>query len=460
MENKTKTVVLGMGKTGLACARFLASKNVDLHIMDNRLTPPYLKEVQALAATYSHVAYSVGNFNSEILLNAKEILISPGLSPDIAELLSVRQAGVPFISEIEVFARYVNAPIVAITGSNGKSTVTTMVGEMAQRAGWKVQVGGNLGTPALELLVEPAPDLYVLELSSFQLEATYTFQPHAAVVLNISEDHMDRYDSLESYAAAKQRIFAGQGVAVLNVEDEIVMAMQAQLPNLAQRKVVTFGLTAHSSHPTHFYLADSPAQQRYFVRRLAGSDTTEYLMPVREMRLQSAVMWANALAALALGEAVGIPMTAMLDTLREFKGLAHRCVWVREHQGVTWYNDSKGTNVGATLAAIQGLEKPKKIILIAGGDGKGADFTPLANLAKNQLKACVLIGRDAPMIGALLQNFIPVHYASDMETAVQQAANLGEKGDAVLLSPACASLDMFRNYEHRGDVFTQAVLAL
>jgi UDP-N-acetylmuramoylalanine--D-glutamate ligase len=386
-----------------------------------------------------------GQFDAEQLAQAAEIIISPGLSLHDPALTPALAAGVPIISEIELFARHRNAPVVAITGSNGKSTVTTLVGDMAKRAGWRVQVGGNLGTPALELWCQPAPDLYVLELSSFQLETTSSLHPEAAVVLNISEDHLDRYATLAEYIAAKQRIYQGEGVMVLNADDPQVMAMQQP-----GRKQLTFSLRADRGD---FHVCQSEGELW-----LASAD--ELLLPATAMRLPSAIMRANALAALALGEAVSIPRLAMLDELREFRGLPHRCTWVANKQGVDWFDDSKGTNVGATVAALQGLEKPKQVILIAGGEGKGADFSPLQQVVAEHCRAIILIGRDAPLIANALGNVVPVHYANSMTEAVGQAAKLARAGDAVLLSPACASFDMFRNYEHRGEVFAEAVRQL
>jgi len=436
------TVILGMGKTGMACVRWLTQQGVSIRVMDNRLQPPGLAILQQ---EYPNISYLTGRFEAEWLQQAAEIVISPGLSLQEPALAPALIAGVPIISEIELFARQVKAPVVAITGSNGKSTVTTWVGEMAKQAGWRVAVGGNLGTPALALLEQPVPDLYVLELSSFQLETTYSLNPKAAVVLNICEDHLDRYASLADYIAAKQRIFQGNGSMVLNADDPQVMAMR-----LPQRAGLTFSLSADKGD---FRVIEQ--QGEWFLAQVK-----QPLLPVSAMRLQGSIMRANALAALALAEAVGIPLAARVEALRQFAGLPHRCVWVANIGGVDWFNDSKGTNVGASLAALQGLERPKRVILIAGGEGKGADFSPLQAAVAQQCRACVLIGRDAPLIARSLGEVVPVHYAKTMAEAVTLAAQLAQTGDAVLLSPACASFDMFRNYEHRGEVFTEAVKRL
>ncbi len=440
------TVVMGMGKTGLACANFLVKHGYSVRVMDNRPTPPGLA---TLKQTLPDIPYITGRFDAAQLAQAAEIIISPGLSRQAPALAQAVAAGVPIISEIELFARYVNAPVVAITGSNGKSTVTTLLGEMAKQAGWRVQVGGNLGTPALELLGTPAPDLYILELSSFQLESTKSLNPKAAVVLNISEDHMDRYANLAEYVAAKQRIYQGDGIVVINADDPYVVAM---LP--PQRQHLSFSLHNHQGD----FRVCQHHDELYFAR--ANHNSLTPLLSTKALKLPGAIMRANALAALALGEAVGLHKSAMLDAIPTFRGLPHRCAWVANKQAIDFFNDSKGTNVGATNAAIAGLEKPGHIILIAGGEGKGADFTPLADVVAQHCRACLLIGRDAPLIADVLTEVVPVHHAKTLEDAVAQAAALANPGDAVLLSPACASFDMFNNYEHRGEVFETAVKQL
>jgi UDP-N-acetylmuramoylalanine--D-glutamate ligase len=444
------TVVLGMGITGLASARFLAQRGQRVYVMDNREQPPYLAQCQALQAVFpQQLFYKTGNFDSEILCQAEQIVISPGLALTHAEFAAAQQLGIPFISEIELFARHANAPVVAITGSNGKSTVTTLVGEMATQAGWQVRVGGNLGTPALDLLTHPAPDLYVLELSSFQLETTYSLETVAAVVLNISEDHMDRYDSLHAYAQAKARIYQHSRINVINADDPQVVAL---LDPQHQHS----GFSLHCNRAT--FSVCHHHNKAWLIRH--SNDTLTYLLPADELLLSGSIMQANALAALALGEAAGIPLEAMLTALRQFQGLPHRCRFVRRYQGIDFYNDSKGTNVGASIAAMQTLARPGQVILIAGGDGKGADFNPLAEVAATHLRACVTLGRDGDQIGDLLREIMPVVAVHTMAEAVLQAYRFAQAGDAVLLSPACSSLDMFNDYTHRGDVFTQLVLNL
>jgi UDP-N-acetylmuramoylalanine--D-glutamate ligase len=438
------TIVMGMGKTGLACVEFLVKNRQSVRVMDNRRLPPGLITFRQ---RFPNIPYLTGYFDASLLMQAAEIIISPGLSQQEPALAQALAAGVPIISEIELFARYVNAPVVAITGSNGKSTVTTLLGKMAQQAGWRVQVGGNLGTPALKILCTPAPDLYILELSSFQLESTYSLNPIAAVVLNISEDHQDRYANLSEYIAAKERIYQGEGTVIINADDPYVPALLP--PN---RQHLSFSLSDHRGD----FRIGSYRDELYLAR--ANNSAFTPLIPIQNIKLKGTLMQANALAAFALGEAAGLPQYAMVETLQTFRGLPHRCAWVAQSQGIDFYNDSKGTNVGATIAAIQSLERP--IVLIAGGDGKGADFTPLTNIVAKHCRACVLIGRDAPLIAEVLMDVVPVYYVESMAFAVIQATELAKSGDAVLLSPACASFDMFNNYEHRGQVFEEAVKQL
>ncbi len=444
-STKPNTLIVGLGKTGLSCARFLTAKGVPLAVTDSRAQPPGLIELQR---NLPDIAVFVGGFDPTAFAAAQQLIVSPGVSlrePLIAEAIL---RGTPVLGDIELFARHAKAPVVAITGSNGKSTVTTLVAEMAKNAGRRVRAGGNLGMPALDLLDDSEPDLYVLELSSFQLETTASLNATAAVVLNISIDHMDRYHNMDEYIAAKERVYRGTGIMVLNADDAAVMPM-AQ----SGRSIVSFGLSGpgYESGANHFGVIDSAGQAWL-------AQGTQPLMAVTDVRIKGLHNIANALAALALGNAVGLPMDAMLSTLRNFPGLAHRSQWVADLDGVAWYNDSKGTNVGATLAALQGM--PGKVVLIAGGLGKDADFTPLRQAALEKARAIVLIGRDAPLIEAALNGVVPVAYATTMQDAVLHARHLSQSGDVVLLSPACASFDMFSGYEERGQIFTDAVLGL
>jgi UDP-N-acetylmuramoylalanine--D-glutamate ligase len=446
---KPNTLIVGLGKTGLSCARFLAAQGVPLAVTDSRAQPPGLVELQQ---NLPDIAVFVGGFDPAAFAAAQQLVVSPGVSlrePLIAEAML---RGTPVLGDIELFARHAKAPVVAITGSNGKSTVTTLVAEMAKSAGRKVRVGGNLGTPALDLLDDTEPNLYVLELSSFQLEATSSLNAAAAVVLNISADHMDRYQDIPEYIAAKERVYHGTGVMVLNADDAAVMSMAQP-----DRNTVSFGLGLNpnglgSELKINDFSVIGPAGQAWLAH---GGQP---LMAMSEVRIKGLHNIANSLAALALGNAVGLPMDAMLNTLRDFPGLPHRSQWVAERGGVAWYNDSKGTNVGATLAALQGM--PGKVVLIAGGLGKDADFTPLRQVALEKARAIVLIGRDAPLIEAALNGAVPVAHAATLQDAVMQAQGLARPGDVVLLSPACASFDMFSGYEERGQVFTDAVLGL
>jgi UDP-N-acetylmuramoylalanine--D-glutamate ligase len=437
------TLIVGLGQTGLACARYLAAQGEPFVIVDSRAEPPALEALlQALPQAICHL----GGFKPELFKEAGRIVLSPGIALDEPVIREALHSGIEVFGDIELFARNAEAPIVAITGSNGKSTVTTLVGEMANHAGRTALVGGNIGIPALELLQQEQPGLYVLELSSFQLELTDSLNAAAAVVLNVSDDHLDRHGSLESYAAIKQRVFHGDGVMVLNRDDPVVAAMAD-----SGRRVIWFGLAAPVSESGYGLIEE--AGKNWLAR---GS---ERLLEAGELRIPGRHNLANALAALALGESVGLPMQAMLETLRRFTGLDHRCQWVAEREGVEWYNDSKGTNVGATQAALEGMPG-NRVVLIAGGEGKGADFSPLREVVERRVRAVVLIGRDATLIEQALQGVAPTIHAADMEQAVRFAAQRAEPGDSVLLSPACASFDMFANYKARGDAFVAAVRGL
>lgn len=436
-------VVVGLGKTGLSCVRFLKSRGYPVAVNDTRENPPGLAE---LRAEFPDVEVSLGRLDGELLLRAREVVASPGISVKEPELLAAHKAGIPVTGDIDIFCREVKAPIVAITGSNAKSTVTTLVGLMAENAGVDVGVGGNLGTPVLDMLREKGEQaLYVLELSSFQLETTHSLKAAVAVVLNISEDHMDRYSSMQDYHQAKHRIFRHCQRYVINRDDALtVPLMEEGVPRSS------FGLNA-------------PDLNQFGVLQQAGEKFLargrERLLPVTAMKIRGDHNVANALAALALGEAVGLPMAAMLQTLREFPGLPHRCELVIEQDGVAWYNDSKGTNVGSTLAAINGLGAAisGKLILIAGGVGKGQDFSPLSAPLLKYAKALVLIGEDGPKIAADVAQSIRKVEATTLRDAIEQSLVLASSGDAVVLSPACASFDMFKNYEDRGQQFVAVV---
>lgn len=434
-------IVVGLGKSGMSLVRFLANRGIAFAVADTRENPP---ELATLRRDYPQVEVRCGELDVEFLCRADELYVSPGLAIATPALQQARARGVKLSGDIELFARHAKAPIVAITGSNAKSTVTTLVGDMALAAGKRVAVGGNLGTPALDLLSDDV-ELYVLELSSFQLETTDQLDAEVATVLNVSEDHMDRYSGLPAYHQAKHRIFRGARQVVVNRQDALSRPLLGEgMP------CWTFGL-------------NTPDFNGFGLREENGEKYLAFqfdtLMPVRDLKVRGAHNQANALAALALGHAVGLPFDAMLASLRDFTGLEHRCQWLRERAGVDYYNDSKATNVGAALAAIEGLgaDIGGKLVLIAGGDGKGADFSGLRAAVAAHCRAVVLLGRDAEAIARALGDSLPLVRVATLEEAVQRSAELAERGDAVLLSPACASLDMFKNYEERGHLFAQAV---
>ena len=437
-------IVVGLGKSGMSLVRFLARQGVSFAVADTRENPP---ELATLRRDYPQVEVRCGELDVEFLCRADELYVSPGLALATPALQAAAARGVKLSGDIDLFARNAKAPIVAISGSNAKSTVTTLVGEMAAAAGKRVAVGGNLGMPALDLLSDDV-ELYVMDLSSFQLETTHQLGAEVATVLNVSEDHMDRYSGLPAYHLAKHRIFRGARQVVVNRQDALTRPLMSDgLP------CWTFGLGA-------------PDFKAFGLREENGEKYLAFefqnLMPVRELKVRGAHNQANALAALALGHAVGLPFDAMLSSLRNFTGLEHRCQWVRELEGVSYYNDSKATNVGAALAAIDGLgmDMDGKLVLIAGGDGKGADFSGLRDSVTKYCRAVVLIGRDASLIADALGDAIPQVRAASLDEAIAQSRALAQSGDAVLLSPACASFDMFKNYEERGQLFARAVGAL
>ena len=439
-----RILIVGLGATGLSCARFLTAQGAEIAVTDSRACPPGLER---LHTELPDIAVFLGGFDADAFARADCLVVSPGVSLREPLIVEARARGVEILGDIEIFARYAKAPVIAITGSNGKSTVTSLVAEMARASGFKAAMGGNIGTPALDLLAEQA-DLFVLELSSFQLETTTSLEPAAAVILNISEDHMDRYSSLSDYTAAKVRIYHGGGALVVNRDDAQVRATLAMVQH--GRSVVRFGL-------------DVPAEGDFGLCEHEGETWLcrgqECLLPERELKIKGRHNTANALAALALGQVMGLSQSAMLTVLQRFPGLPHRSQWVRERQDVSWYNDSKATNVGAALAAINGIPA-RKLVLIAGGQGKGQDFTPLRNAVAQHCRAVVLLGEDAARLQQALKDTVPLISVSSLIEAVAEAANLAQAGDAVLLSPACASFDMFNDYVDRGEQFIQAVEAL
>ncbi|HIG79632.1 MAG TPA: UDP-N-acetylmuramoyl-L-alanine--D-glutamate ligase [Cycloclasticus sp.] len=434
-----RVLVVGLGVTGLSVVKFLQQNDIRVAVIDSRDNPPSLEKVEQ---TYPNLAVFTGGFDHEAFEAATHIIVSPGVRLDIDEIQLAAERGIPVFGDIDVFAVCADAPIAAITGSNGKSTVTTLLGDMAVNTGWDVRVGGNLGTPALDLLSDKQADLYVLELSSFQLERTSKLKADVVALLNISDDHMDRYSDITDYRMAKERICHGEGVAVLNRQDSLVKSML--LPR--ERRAVLFGL-------------DEPKLGEYGVKAdVLIAKNGDAVLNVSELKIKGSHNVKNALSAMAMADALNIPRQAQQAALQEFPGLAHRTQWITEIAGVTWINDSKATNPGACLAALEGLGSP--IILIAGGDGKGADFAVLADAIENNVSLLILMGRDADRMKKEAAGSTLCALVETIEEAVSLAAKRSVAGETVLLSPACASLDQFENYQQRGNRFVDAVKGL
>jgi UDP-N-acetylmuramoylalanine--D-glutamate ligase len=436
-------VIIGLGRTGLSCVRFLSRQGASIAVVDSRDHPP---ELDSFRREYPSVPLMLGDFDADLLGSTGQLIISPGVSAAHPAIQNAVKLGAELVGDIELFARHARAPVVAVTGSNGKSTVAALIAAMINDTGLHAALGGNFGTPALSFLETAEPDYYVLELSSFQLETVKSLNAAVSVVLNISPDHMDRYAGIKDYASAKERIYLGDGCMVVNKDDDFVAAMARP-----GRNTIRFSL-------------NQPLPGEFGISQHQGSDWlsrgAQRLLPCSALRIKGRHNMANALAALALGEAIGLPLASMSDSLKKFGGLPHRCEWVADINGVSWINDSKGTNIGATIAAIEGLAGAGDTVLIAGGDGKGADFTPLAQTVPARVHAVVLIGRDAGRIAAAIQGHTNIYYATGMQAAVETAARLARPGDKVLLSPACASLDMFKDYQERGRRFAEAVRGL
>ncbi len=438
VPHTAKVLVVGLGTTGVSVARFLQKLGINFAIADSRSKPPLL---DAFAQEMPDVPVFTGGFDEAAFQVATHLVVSPGVSLQERSIVKAVANGSKVIGDIDLFAAAVNAPVIAITGSNGKSTVTTMLGDMLKDAGIKAGIGGNLGTPALDLLDEQN-QMYALELSSFQLERTSILRAAAATVLNVSADHLDRHADMAEYAREKQKVFNGQSVMVINIDDPVVNSMQDK-----SRDTLTFSING---------LADFHLAFKQGIEYLMYKDNS--LMPLSALLLEGRHNAANALSALALGLAVGLDMQTMCNSLQKFKGLAHRMQRVAEIRGVTWVNDSKATNIGACIAALQGYER--KVVLIAGGDGKGADMSELTPVIKAKTKGVVLMGKDAPLIEQALNGCVPVVLVKNMVQAVQAAAGIAKAGESVLLSPACASLDQYKNYQDRGEKFANAVMAL
>jgi UDP-N-acetylmuramoylalanine--D-glutamate ligase len=453
-----RVLVLGLGLTGVSMVRWLSAHGALVRAADSRDAPP---NAETLRAEFPRLVIDTGPFRAASFADAELIAISPGVPLAEDEVQAAIARGADVVGDIELFARALDElgeararqrpKVLAITGSNGKSTVTEMTGALCRSAGLETLVAGNIGLPVLDALgeiesgVRAWPQAVVLELSSFQLETTSSLRPDGAVVLNLTEDHLDRYPGMDDYAAAKARIFVGAGVQIVNRDDPWTLRMVR-----GGQTVWSFGLNA-------------PADERCWGVLRNGDDHLAQgqrrILAVSRLRVAGLHNAANALAALALARAIGLDYDALASALEAFEGLPHRVQFVAEIAGRRFYDDSKGTNVGATVAALNGMTDP--VVLIAGGDGKGQDFSPLAPAVAGHARAVVLIGRDRELLSvALAATGVPLHRAAGMPDAVRSAFDHSEPGDAILLSPACASFDMFRNYEHRAEVFRAAVRQL
>ena len=454
-------LIIGLGKTGLSCAEYLNDRAIPFKAMDTRDSAPFAEQIEKMEN-----CRMVQCGDPELHLDAmkqyledvEQIIISPGVAMTGAFFDMVLQLKLNIVGDIELFAQQVDTPVVAITGSNGKSTVTQLTGELLAASGKEVLIGGNIGTPALDLLKQPAPDFYVLELSSFQLEATRSLRPVAGTVLNISADHMDRYDSIEHYASVKLNLLASCQNVVLSKDEfpESVSEIQG-----ISGKEISISLSTSDDAPSDYH-RQQKADGSTWISKSVGTESIP-LLRQEELKIAGLHNVSNAMVAIALCDAVGVDINSgMLDKLKQWPGLKHRCQYVGEKQGVRCYNDSKATNVGATIAALEGLSEtiPGKLVLIAGGDGKGADFSQLSEIFKRYLKALVLIGKDAERLLAEAGNGLHSIIVGDMKQAVASAFSFAESGDAILLSPACASFDMYKNFEQRGDFFKQEVEAV
>ena len=447
-EQAVYTLVVGLGKTGLSVVRYLRTLGEAVIVVDSRDVPPGLN---VLKNEYSDVECHTGKFDTALFVNAHRIVLSPGVSLAEPVLVEARKNNIEIIGDIDLFAHEVMAPVVGITGSNGKSTVTTLLALMATQAGKNAVASGNIGTPVLDSLADNV-DLYVLELSSFQLETLQYLPKKAAVVLNISADHLDRYENLSAYAMSKQVIYENADVLVLNKDDALASSYGASSYGASRVSV--------SADKQICFTLNKPEENEFGICEAGNKKPAlcfgkKPLIAADQLKIKGSHNLQNALAALALGYAIGLPLDNMLNTLKEFKGLPHRTQFVAEINGVNWINDSKATNVGAAVAALVGL--PGKHVLIAGGEAKGADFSELADVVKQHCRAVVLMGKDAARIKSVIPDTIPVKSVNDMQAAVLAAQSLAQAGDNVLLAPACASFDMFDNFEHRGNVFIQSV---
>ena len=438
--------VVGLGQTGLACVRYFKRLGVACCVIDNREQPSLLGRLQA---QHPEVPFFLGHWHEAILACAREIILSPGVSPSLPIFAKLATLGQSIIGDIELFMREVKAPVVGITGSNAKGTVTQGLGIALEAAGKKVLVGGNIGLPVLDLLQEPVPDYYVLELSSFQLETVPSLDLVCGVILNISQDHLDRHKTMQNYIQAKQRIYEASTTWVINREDSLATPTL----NAQNRNRISFGLSVPQAGEFGLRYQDGMTYLAFGDKCLAAAS---------EFSLKGLHNAGNLLAILSLAYALGEAPWPLLASLKKYTGLPYRCQWVRNLDGVDWYNDSKATNVGASCAALVGLSQLSKgkIIWLAGGQGKGADFTPLEQAARDRVRVAILFGEDAVLLHHSLSSHVTSIIVDDLSAALGLARSSAHAGDIVLLSPACASFDMFNNYEHRGAVFEEMVLEL
>jgi UDP-N-acetylmuramoylalanine--D-glutamate ligase len=443
-KHRLNIAVLGLGKTGYSCVEYLIQQGHHVCVFDQQ--PPLLRT--QLQQHHPTVEVCVGDFSFECLSQMDEIVVSPGVSLQQPVLQQLVKQGASITGDVELFLRQTNVPIIAITGSNGKTTVATWVGEMLQHAGFSAVVCGNIGVPVLEQLHQPTPDYYVLELSSFQLETIYSLRAKVALLLNICEDHMDRYESFEDYLQAKQAVYANCEIAILN-QDQSQCWQALALPQCS--------LTFSSDNSVGDSFCLEREQDHVYLTFQA-----KRLLDTASMKVYGQHQWLNALAVLAVGYALDVPMPLMLEALTRFQGLPHRCQVVSDYQEVCWINDSKATNVGAAIAAIQSVSAASqgRIFLIAGGDAKQADLSPLKGVVKHCISHVFLLGQDADQLQRILMGAASLSCVQNLSEAVSQIARLTAPGDTVLLSPACASWDMFDNYQQRGEMFIAAIKEL
>lgn len=434
-------LVIGLGATGLSCVRYLVSKNISVIVADTRENPPKLAECKK---EFPQVEIYLGKFQEIVFEKASVLVVSPGVSLKEPCVQKSIKKNIPVIGDVEIFARDAKAPIIAITGSNGKSTLTVLMGELIKNAGKKAIVCGNIGLPVLDAIMQPMPDYYVVELSSFQLDTTNSLHAEVAVVLNVSPDHMDRYATIDDYRASKRRVYTNCEYAVVNSDEKDIW------------KNLTF-----KNQPVHFTL-EKPAKNEWGICDGFLAQGDEKMIAISKLQLQQRHNNQNYLAALAIGSILKLPMESMLNTLTHFSGLPHRCQLVKTINGVAWYNDSKATNVGAAIAAIESMGHSLKgrLILFAGGDSKGVSLTPLQDPVKKYVSHVILFGKDANLLAEALQGCADIIRVNQLREAVKTAQKIARAGDVVLLAPACASLDQYENYVARGNDFIEAVSAI